>query len=65
MNILTPWHRAQESLARLLTAFCEARDASRGTAWERLSVAYPDPQEARRALELFRRAGLPLTPATA
>lgn len=40
-------------LSNSMDAFCEARDVHRSTAWERLSVAYPDPREALRALEIF------------
>ena len=65
VQTLSLMNRAEECLARLLTDFCDARDANRGTAWERLSVAYPDPHEARRAVELFQRARPQLTTAAA
>ena len=58
MDVDSMWDRTKERVTRWVTEFCVARDAHRGTAWERLSVAYPDPAQARRAVELFRVARL-------
>jgi len=63
MNVRSQWKIARDTVARLMDAFCAARDAQRGTAWERLSVAYPDPREARRAVELFQLTRLPVSAA--
>ena len=61
MNVQAQWKSAKKHVSRIVTEICAARDAHRGSAWERLSVAYPDPIEARRAIELFQLTRLELT----
>lgn len=63
MSITSTWNAARAYAVDSITGFCLARDAHRGTAWERLGVAYPDPVEARRAVELFRSARLQIAAA--
>ena len=63
MSTKSTWNAARTYVIGTITHFCLARDAHRGTAWERLGVAYPDPLEALRAVELFRTARLHITAA--
>jgi len=65
MNVKSLRTRARTLVTDSFSAFCEARDGHRGTAWERLSVAYPNPQEALKALEFFRATRLPIAASAA
>lgn len=63
MSITSTRNAARAYVVDSISNFCLARDAHRGSAWERLGVAYPDPLEALRAVELFRTGRLQIAAA--